>query len=111
MATHPGLPPIALVAAFRDDVKVVVGGVEEVDSARVRRVRMEDPPIVPGEDAETLPIGIARSQRSVVVDLVFLLLRRERGAVVEVELRLARRDPVEPPPHPLPVRLELLERR
>src|SRR5262249_29014654 len=37
MAAHPGLSAVALVAAFRDEVEVVVGGVDEVDSAGVGR--------------------------------------------------------------------------
>src|SRR5689334_14921593 len=57
MAAHPGLSLIALVATFRDEVEVVVGGVDEIDPTGVRRVRVEDPAVLPGEDAQTLPVG------------------------------------------------------
>src|SRR5919201_1982772 len=59
MAAHPLLPSIALVAAFRDQVEVVVGGVDQIDSTRVGRGRVVDPPVVPGEDAEPFPVGDA----------------------------------------------------
>src|SRR5437762_2128541 len=52
--SHPGLPLVALAAPFRHEVEVVVGGVEEVDSTCVRRVRVEDRPVVLGEHAHAL---------------------------------------------------------
>src|SRR6185437_12288003 len=111
MAAHPGLPLIALVAAPGDEVELVVGGVDEVDPASVGRVGVEDAAVLAGEDAETFPVGDPRRQRAVVVDVLALLLRFERDAVIEVEVRRARRDPVEVPSHSLPVRLELVQRR
>src|SRR4051795_4218744 len=49
--SHPGLPLVALAAPFRHEVEVVIGGVEEVDSPCVRRVRMEDRPVRLGKHA------------------------------------------------------------
>src|SRR5262249_444 len=110
MAAHPGLSAFALVAAFLDEVGVVVGGVDGIDSARIGRVRVEDPVVVAREDAEAFPVGNPWTQRAVVVELLVLLLRGKRNAVVEVEIRPAGRDPVEVPPHSPAVRLELLDR-
>src|SRR5262249_43968737 len=99
MAAHPGLSAVALVAAFRDEGEVGVGGVGEEGGA-----------VAPREDAEAFPVGKPWTQRAVVVELLVLLLRGKRNSVVEVEIRPAGRDPVEVPPHSPAVRLELLDR-
>src|SRR5438034_1864677 len=109
---HPELASAVLVASLWDEVEVVVGRVQQVDPARVRRVRVEDvPALVPEEDAHPLALRPARAQAAVVVDRARLVFGRERHAVVEVEVVLRRRDPREAPTHPLLVREELGERR
>ena len=90
----------------------MVGGVEHVDPAPVRRVRVEHlSTLVLEEDARSLPVRHSRGQGSVVEDGRVPCLRRERDAEVVVEVALEGRDPVEGPPHALPVAGELGERR
>ena len=62
------------------------------------------------EDAHPLTFSDAGAQAPVVVDGARLVGRRERDAVVEVEVGLGRGDPLEAPTHPFLVRRELGER-
>src|SRR5213078_554806 len=78
MAAHPEGAATVFVAALRDKVEVVVGGVDVVDAARIGRVGVEHVPVlVLREDAGSLTVRDSRRKRPVVVDGVFSLLRSE----------------------------------
>src|SRR5436190_2433845 len=112
MAAHPERAATVFVAALRDEVEVVVGGVDEVDASRIGRVGVEHVAAVClCEDAEAFTIRVPRSQRLVVEDGLVLPLRPERDVVVVVEVVLERRHPLEAPAHPLLVRRDLRQRR
>src|SRR5262249_15617305 len=61
---HPERAGRVLVAAFRDEVEVVVRRLHDVDAARVRGVRVEDPTVVVlVEDAQPFALGVPRRDR------------------------------------------------
>src|SRR3984885_5650957 len=112
VAAHPvlGIVVAGLVAALRDQVQVLVGGVHNVEAPRVRRIGMEDVPAVAlAEDADALPIREAGAARTVVVfgGSAGPRVGPERDADVVIEVRAAGREPGECPAHPFGVRREL----
>src|SRR5216684_3889302 len=103
-----------LVPSLRDDVEVLIGGVEHVDSARKRRVRVEDVAVqVFVEHAGAFAVGETRLLRSEVIDVRAAcdFFRAERCPQVVVEIPVVGGEPREGPPHPLPERLDLRRRR
>src|SRR6185437_9098789 len=108
MAPQPEEPATVLVATLWNVIEIVIGGVDEIDPTCVGGVRVEDLPVVLSKDAEPFPVGVVRRLRPVVEDLLLLELGREGGAVVEVEVAFARRDPMEVPAHSPAIRVELL---
>src|SRR5262245_45786048 len=78
-----------LVAALRDKVEEVVGGVEHVEPTPIGRIRVEDlTRRIPGEDADACRVLARRPAGRVVVDggSVRQLLRPEGHIEVIVEI-------------------------
>src|SRR5580692_114758 len=102
-----------LVAPPGREVEELIGAVDRVDAAGVRRVRVEHLALsVLDEGAD--PLAVLQPGRGyVVVDRgpFRYRVRRERDAEVVVEVRLARRIPGEGPAHPLLVGRKLGQRR
>lgn len=77
---HPVLSSVALVAALRDEIEVVIRGVQDVDATRVRRIRMEDFVLgVPVKDADALAVGVPRVPRSPFAFRTRRAFRKELG--------------------------------
>src|SRR5207248_1238421 len=72
VAAHPGLRPPFLVAALGNEVEVVVGGVQQIDAACVRRVRVED-------GAVGRRVEVVGPERTALAALV--IVRREHEVV------------------------------
>src|SRR5256885_5078199 len=116
VVAHPGLREFqaVLVPTLGGQVEVVVGGVQHVDSPRVRGVSVKNGAArVPVEHADALPVAHADVEFRKVVERrsAFDFLRSERRLVVVVEIVLPGGDPFEPPAHAFLERLELGERR
>src|SRR5467141_3041072 len=112
---HPGLREFqsVLVPPLGNQVEIVVGSIEDVDSPRVARIGVEDgAAFVLAEHAYALAVGHADVGFRMVEERrsAFDFLRGERGLVVVIEIVPARGDPLEAPVHPLLERVELGER-
>src|SRR5207247_11438148 len=112
----PGLREfqVVLVPPLGNQVEVVVGGVQHVDSPRVARVRVENGAArVLVEPAHALTVGHADGGFRILTARrpAFDLLRSGRRLVVVVEIVPAGGDPFEAPAHAPLEGFELFERR
>src|SRR5262249_23372295 len=98
VTTNPVRTTAMLVTPPGNEIEVLVVDVQHVDAARVRRVGMEHLPArVLIEDADAFPL---RHFRILVPEVVEglpcgYLFRRERRLIVDVEVRVERRQPLE----------------
>src|SRR6185503_8917209 len=126
VAADPELEPVALVAALRRPVEDRVIAHQELDPAAPGRIGLVDIAVVQSEDAEAEALGqipddvgaglsrVAGGDRWQLIAHRLSprprLLPAAGEAEVGVELTAGRRHPGESPVHPLPERLQRLER-
>src|SRR5437016_732977 len=101
-ANPPSRGGVALIAALRYEIHVVIGAVQHVEPTLIGRVRVIDPAAVLQEHADAGGLGQPpRAEPVVVVELPGLhLLLGERDAIVYVEVAAERREPRKAPAHP-----------
>src|SRR4029453_7550756 len=97
----------------RGQVEIVVGGVHHVEAAGETGIGMEDiPGLIAVKHADSRRFLAAKARGSEIVFAASLdFLRRERNAVVVIEIVVAGRQPVEGPAHPLLEGGKLWQRR
>lgn len=102
MTAHPRLRHFTLATGLRCEIDVIVGCVEDVDAAPVRRVRVEHRAVVSlVEDAYAGRLALLESLHGIVIVGRFgvNLGPRERYAEVAVEVVIERRQPTKVPAH------------
>src|SRR2546422_7318823 len=106
MITHPILRTVWIfVASFSGQVEEIVGGIHQVNPALISRVGMINIPVlVPVKRTDTLLLV----SLFIFVPAVIVgqhpapdLFGRERYVEIEIEIRLERGNPFEPPAHAL----------
>src|SRR5215211_6156085 len=126
MAANPGLEGLPLIASLRRPVEDGVVAHHELDPAERGPIRLVGGVVLEGESAHRWYFRdvsgdvrtargrvLGRDRRQVALarrhELAYLLLC-QRGAHVEAEVGVHRRDPGDAPTHPLLVGLKLVER-
>ena len=113
VSSHPEGSAPAFISALGCQIQVVIVDVQFVVSPVVARIAVKNgAALILVEHAVPFALGSLRILYLEVVESVFLceLFRRERYVVVEIEIRIARREPLEIPAHPLLVRRQLARR-
>src|ERR1700738_4658541 len=100
MAAHPKRPAAALVPALGHEVEVLIVDIQRLDAPRIGRVGVKYAARrVLEEYADALALRSLRILPRVVVKRFLLgqFIRRERHAVVAIEVGVGRGDPLETP--------------